>query len=133
MKLSVIFAVIFLLAGASTGACADKLRIAYVSPSVNMSAPWLAKELGILAKYDLAAEILLITGSPRLVQSLIAGDVEVADARQLRADTTWRPPMWLRNSGSRIWIRRVTTTPISRRFPSWKRHRCCPARRWNSL
>ena len=59
---------------------ADKLRLAYVSPSVTLSLPWVAKETGILAKYDLAAEVLLITGSPRLVQSLIAGDVDVVFA-----------------------------------------------------
>jgi ABC-type nitrate/sulfonate/bicarbonate transport system substrate-binding protein len=40
----------------------------------------MAKETGILARHDLVAEILLITGSPRLVQSLIAGDVDVAFA-----------------------------------------------------
>ena len=40
----------------------------------------MAREAGILAKHDLVAEILLITGSPRLVQSLIAGDVDVAFA-----------------------------------------------------
>jgi NitT/TauT family transport system substrate-binding protein len=62
------------------GFAADKVRIAYVSPSVSMSVPWLAKETGILAKHDLTAEILLITGSPRLVQSLIAGDVDLAFA-----------------------------------------------------
>jgi NitT/TauT family transport system substrate-binding protein len=62
------------------GLAADKVRIAYVSPSVSMAVPWLAKETGILAKHDLTAEILLITGSPRLVQSLIAGDVDLAFA-----------------------------------------------------
>jgi NitT/TauT family transport system substrate-binding protein len=62
------------------GLAADKLRIAYVSPSMTMAVPWMAKELGILAKNDLAAEILLITGSPRLVQTLIAGDVDLAFA-----------------------------------------------------
>jgi len=56
---------------------ADKLRVAYVSPSISQSLPWVAKELGYLAKYDLAVENLLITGSPRLVQALIAGDVDV--------------------------------------------------------
>ena len=59
---------------------ADKIRMAYVSPSVSLSLPWMARETGILAKYDLAAEVLLITGSPRLVQALIAGDVDVAFA-----------------------------------------------------
>src|SRR6266540_3270419 len=59
---------------------ADKLRLAYVSPSITLSLPWVAKETGILAKYDLTAEVVLITGSPRLVQSLIAGDVDVVFA-----------------------------------------------------
>ena len=59
---------------------ADQVRIAYVAPSVSLSLPWVAKVSGILAKHDLAGEILLITGSPRLVQSLIAGDVDVAFA-----------------------------------------------------
>jgi NitT/TauT family transport system substrate-binding protein len=58
----------------------DKLRMAYVAPSVSLALPWMAKETGILNKHDLIAEILLITGSPRLVQSLIAGDVDVAFA-----------------------------------------------------
>lgn len=62
------------------GLAADKVRVAYVSPSVTQSLAWVAKETGILAKYDLTAEVLLITGSPRLVQSLIAGDVDVVFA-----------------------------------------------------
>ncbi len=39
---------------------ADKIRVAYVSPSVSQSLPWFAKELGILSKYDLIAEVLLM-------------------------------------------------------------------------
>jgi ABC-type nitrate/sulfonate/bicarbonate transport system substrate-binding protein len=73
-------AAIFFLVTANQAIAADKLRIAYVAPSVSLSLPWLAKESGILTKYDLAAEILLITGSPRSVQSLIAGDVDVVFA-----------------------------------------------------
>ena len=71
-------ALLFTLRGSSEAA--DKLRVAYVSPSVTQSLAWVAKETGILAKYDLTAEVLLITGSPRLVQSLIAGDVDVVFA-----------------------------------------------------
>lgn len=59
---------------------ADKVRVAYVSPSITQSLPWVARETGILAKHDLTAEVVLITGSPRLVQSLIAGDVDVVFA-----------------------------------------------------
>jgi len=72
-------AIIFALACEQSFAL-DKIRMAYVAPSVTLSLPWMARETGILAKHDLVAEILLITGSPRLVQSLIAGDVDVAFA-----------------------------------------------------
>ncbi len=72
-----ILTAIALFCAAELALAADKLRVAYVSPSVSQSLPWIAKELGILAKHDLAVENLLITGSPRLVQALIAGDVDV--------------------------------------------------------
>jgi len=74
---SLILTAIALFCAAELALAADKLRVAYVSPSVSQSLPWIAKELGILAKHDLAVENLLITGSPRLVQALIAGDVDV--------------------------------------------------------
>ena len=77
--LTVCVALILLLCAARVSAL-DKLRIAYVSPSMSLSLPWIAKQTGIFAKHDIAAEVLLITGSPRLVQSLIAGDVDVAFA-----------------------------------------------------
>ena len=78
-SLTVCAALILLLCAARVSAL-DKVRIAYVSPSLSLSLPWIAKQSGIFAKHDLAAEVLLITGSPRLVQSLIAGDVDVAFA-----------------------------------------------------
>ena len=78
-RIIIVLAGVCLLTG-KAGWAADKLRAAFVSPSVPLSLPWVAKELGILSKYDLSAEILLITGSPRLVQSLIAGDVDIAFA-----------------------------------------------------
>src|SRR3954447_19028721 len=74
------FAAILLAAVCGRSFAADQVRIAYVAPSVSLCVPWIAKESGILAKHDLNAEILLITGSPRLVQSLIAGDVDLAFA-----------------------------------------------------
>ena len=65
----------FLLSGTSA---AEKIRVAIVSPSPTQSPPWIAKETGIFAKHGLDAEVLLLTGSPRLVQALIAGDVDFA-------------------------------------------------------
>lgn len=63
------------LAGA---AAAERIRVGVVSPAPGLSAPWIAKETGIFAKYGLEADVILLTGSPRLVQSLIAGDVHYA-------------------------------------------------------
>src|SRR5262245_42916613 len=68
--------IVFCMAGRSTFA-ADKLSMAHVSPIISLSLPRVAKESGILARHDLAAEILLIPGSPRLVQTLISSDVDV--------------------------------------------------------
>ena len=80
-RVHVIFVAAIIFSFISTWAsAADKLRLAYVSPSLTLSLPWVVKETGILAKYDLTAEVVLITGSPRLVQSLIAGDVDVVFA-----------------------------------------------------
>ena len=57
---------------------AEKIRVAFVSPVPGFAPAWIAKETGMFAKQGLDAEVILITGSPRLVQSLIAGDVDYA-------------------------------------------------------
>ena len=57
---------------------AEKIRVAFVSPGPALSAPSIAKETGAFAKHGLDADVILLTGSPRLVQSLIAGDVHYA-------------------------------------------------------
>ncbi len=67
----------FFSLGGGTSA-AEKIRVAFVSPSPTQSPPWIAKEAGIFAKYGLDAEVILLPGSPRLVQTLIAGDVDYA-------------------------------------------------------
>jgi ABC-type nitrate/sulfonate/bicarbonate transport system substrate-binding protein len=68
----------FLLSLVTGAAGADKVRVAVVSPTPNVSVPWIGKDAGIFAKHGLDAEVILLTGSPRLVQSLIAGDVDYA-------------------------------------------------------
>ena len=68
----------FLFSFMGGASAAEKIRVAFVSPSPTQSPPWIAKETGIFAKHGLDAEVILLTGSPRLVQSLIAGDVDYA-------------------------------------------------------
>ena len=59
-------------------AVAEKIRVGFVSPAPGLSAPWIAKETGGFARHGLDADVILLPGSPRLVQSLIAGDVHYA-------------------------------------------------------
>jgi len=67
---------IFFFTGATSAA--DKIRVAFVSPSPVFAPTWIAKETGLFTKYGLDADVILLTGSPRLVQALIAGDVDFA-------------------------------------------------------
>src|SRR5262249_42904731 len=57
---------------------AEKIRVGFVAPAPGLSAPWIAKETGSFAKHGIDADVILLPGSPRLVQSLIAGDVHYA-------------------------------------------------------
>ena len=68
--------VFFVLMGETV--TAERIRVGFVSPGPGLSVPWIAKETGIFAKHGLDADVILLTGSPRLVQSLIAGDVHYA-------------------------------------------------------
>ena len=77
-KLAVFFVGCFLLSLVSASAGAEKIRVAFVSPSPTQSPSWIAKETGLFAKYGLDAEIILLPGSPRMVQTLIAGDIDYA-------------------------------------------------------
>lgn len=77
-KLFVLAAPWFLFFFASHAAAAEKIRVAFVSPSATQSPVWIAKEAGFFAKQGLDAEVLLLTGSPRMVQTLISGDIDYA-------------------------------------------------------
>jgi NitT/TauT family transport system substrate-binding protein len=76
-------------------ATVEKLNVAYVAPSEWMTIPWIAKDTGIFAKHGFDVNLQLVGGTPRLVQSLIAGDYDYAivggtavlQARVQEADT----------------------------------------------
>jgi NitT/TauT family transport system substrate-binding protein len=71
------------------------LNLGYVAPSETFAIPWVAKESGIFDKYGLDVDLHLVPGTPRLTQSLIAGDFDYAAvgapavirARALNGDT----------------------------------------------
>jgi hypothetical protein len=51
-------AAIIIIFASGRGLAAEKLRLAYVGPSLTLSLPWVVKETGILAKYDLAGSLI---------------------------------------------------------------------------
>jgi len=53
-----------------------KIMIGYVAPSALLLIPLLAREVGIFEKHGLDVDAVLMNGSSRLVQSLIAGDFD---------------------------------------------------------
>jgi NitT/TauT family transport system substrate-binding protein len=53
-----------------------KIVVAYVAASEQMIIPTLAQEAGIFRKHGLDAQVVLVSGSPRNVQSLIAGNFD---------------------------------------------------------
>jgi NitT/TauT family transport system substrate-binding protein len=55
-----------------------KVLVAYVAPGISQSIPWIAKQAGIFAKHGIDADVILLTGSPRLMQTLLAGDIDYA-------------------------------------------------------
>src|SRR4026209_607612 len=61
-------------------ALAQKLLLAHVAINPGQGMLHLAKDSGILAKYGFSAEVVLIPGTPRTIQALIAGDLDYVTA-----------------------------------------------------
>jgi ABC-type nitrate/sulfonate/bicarbonate transport system substrate-binding protein len=74
------FALILLQLSAALPAFAQKLMLAHVAVNPSQGMLHLAKDSGILAKYGLSADVLLIPGTPRTIQALIAGDLDYVAA-----------------------------------------------------
>ena len=74
---------------------AEKLTLAHVAINPGQGLFWIARDGGALAKRGFAADVVLVPGSPRTVQALIAGDLDyivagtsaVLRARMQGADT----------------------------------------------
>jgi len=80
-KSLIAFAILALLGSSSNLSYAQqrrKILVAYVAPGITQTIPWVTKEAGIFAKHGIDAEVILLTGSPRLVQTLLAGDIDYA-------------------------------------------------------
>jgi NitT/TauT family transport system substrate-binding protein len=70
----------FLLLMVPISGFAEKLTLAHVAMNPGQGLFLLAKDAGLLAKYGFTADVVLIPGTPRTVQALIAGDLHYAVA-----------------------------------------------------
>jgi len=78
LAMAIVLTVMALLSDPALAQSRRKLMVAYVAPGISQSIPLIAKEAGIFAKHGIEAEVILLTGSPRLIQTLIAGDIDYA-------------------------------------------------------
>ncbi len=58
-------------------AAADKLRVAYTAFAGTFTMLWLGKEAGLYQKHGVDMELLYISSSPKAVQALIGGDIDI--------------------------------------------------------
>ena len=96
---------------------AEKLTLAHVAINPGQGMLLLAKDSGLLTKYGFTADVILIPGTPRTVQALIAGDLDYAvagtPARATAAAAT--PVAAMRSSGRTVGL--LSSRGRSRRPP----------------
>jgi ABC-type nitrate/sulfonate/bicarbonate transport system substrate-binding protein len=66
---------VLLLALSDTGAAQEKIRIGIGSVSLQSVLPFIGKQRGLFAKYNLVPEIVYIPGGSTNVQALISGNL----------------------------------------------------------
>jgi len=79
MKFLCLSSLLLLLSDPAT-ILAEKITAAHVAINPGQGLLWVARDAGLLAKHGLTADVVLIPGSPRTVQALIAGDLDYAVA-----------------------------------------------------
>lgn len=80
-----------------------KIIVTFVAPNVSQAIAWIAKEAGIFTKHGVDADVILLTGSPRAIQTLLAGDIDYAIAgaqSALRARVRGADPVILATSAN---------------------------------
>jgi NitT/TauT family transport system substrate-binding protein len=70
-------------------ACAQSLKIPYVSLSPTAGPLWITYETGVFKKNHINAELLYIPGGSVIIQSIMSGDVKVANMAPPSAIGAW--------------------------------------------
>jgi ABC-type nitrate/sulfonate/bicarbonate transport system substrate-binding protein len=72
---------IFLAASGAAVRAADQVTTAYQSVSIGSSTPlWIAKDAGFFERQGLDVKIVFVEGSPRTLQTLIAGESQIVES-----------------------------------------------------
>jgi NitT/TauT family transport system substrate-binding protein len=78
---SLIVAALIFLAATSAAHAADQVMTAYQSVSIGSSTPlWIAKDAGFFERQGLDVKIVFVEGSPRTMQTLIAGESQIVES-----------------------------------------------------
>ncbi len=81
---------IALLSGAGVPAVhGQSLKVPYVSLSPTAGPLWIAHEAGLFKKYNVGVELLYIPGGSVIIQSIMSGDVKVANMAPPSAIGAW--------------------------------------------
>jgi ABC-type nitrate/sulfonate/bicarbonate transport system substrate-binding protein len=80
---------VFLLFSPWTTLEAQTLKIPYVSLSPTAGPLWIAYEAGFFKRNNLSAELLYIPGGSTIIQSIISGDVKIANMAPPSAIGAW--------------------------------------------
>ncbi|HLH22109.1 MAG TPA: ABC transporter substrate-binding protein [Chloroflexota bacterium] len=94
----------------------QKINVAILSTNELQTIPWVAKDSGIFARHGFDAEVSVVAGSPRVTQSLIAGDFDYAIAgvsSLIRARIQGADPMILATSSNTLGSFNVLVAPDS--------------------
>lgn len=77
----IVGALIFLAASAAAARAADQVMTAYQSVSIGSSTPlWIAKDAGFFERQGLDVKVVFVEGSPRTMQTLIAGESQIVES-----------------------------------------------------
>ena len=80
MKIAWLMLLFFVTNASASPALAEKLTLAHVAINPSQGMLHVARDSGILAKYGFTADVVLIPGTPRTIQALIAGDLDYVAA-----------------------------------------------------
>ena len=77
----IVAAFMFLAVTGAVARAADQVTSAYQSVSIGSSTPlWIAKDAGFFERQGLDVKIVFVEGSPRTLQTLIAGESQIVES-----------------------------------------------------